>query len=64
MKEIHLKYIKQGKCSICKEPDSLYLVSYKGKKVGICSLCLEGYFLREYPNLTERESGKNLILEI
>jgi len=46
MKEIHLKYIKQGKCSICKEPDSLYLVSYKGKKVGICSLCLEGYFFK------------------
>ena len=61
---INLKYIKQGKCAICKEPESLYLVSYRGKKIGVCSLCLEGYFLEKYPNLEERESGKNLILEI
>jgi len=63
--EIKLKYLKRGRCAICKEEEEdLYLVSYKGKKIGVCSLCLEGYFLEKYPNLEERESGKNLILEI
>ena len=61
---INLKYIKQGKCAICKEEEDLYLISYQGKKVGVCSLCITGYYLERYPNLTEKQSGKNLILEI